>query len=148
MKILGITHSPVEPAYAKLGKEHWVLTQPAWVRYSTDKGEMSFYMDAGWITDKRSGSAICDIVIPKDGTASYDAVISAHDFCYSGHVAKAWADELLYQGLVMAGIPRMKAGIAYYAVKAFGGSGYYKLGETMPHPYTDNREYEHFYFGR
>lgn len=126
-------------------KGYWHSTKPFGVVQECDDGCRASVMLPQWVTDKRSGSCIADFVIPKwSGNPKYQAVIACHDMGYSGHCDKATVDELFYQGLLLCGYSKTRAGLAYQAVRKFGDSGYYGLDDAMPMPYVNNREYERY----
>lgn len=131
----------------KLAGGFWRLTSDFWVRLHTNEGIIDAKMKTGWITDYRSGSSAVDIVVPKKGNQAYNSIILVHDLAYSGHLTKNMADDLLCQGMILAGVASWRAKLAYMAVQAFGNGGYYHLTDTMPEPYTDNRALESLKWG-
>ena len=143
MKLLKIESSQI-PHASKISKTHWMINSDYEVRMITDEGTLVFRMKAGWITDFRSGSSVVDCIVPKVGNRLYCATILCHDMAYSGHITKALADELLYHGMVLSGQSKFLAGLAYRAVRMFGGTGYYHLDDKMAKPYTRNRILERF----
>lgn len=132
------------PVTCKYSKTHWMLVYPYSVNFYTDVGVYKFRMEAGWITDYRSGSSWCDIIVPKVGNSKYCGTVLAHDMSYSGHLSKAEADELLYQGMILSGVSKWRAWLAFQAVSKFGGSAYYGITDHMPFPYEKNRDLEKF----
>lgn len=99
----------------------------------TDQGTFTCKLKRGFITNFRSGGRGVDGFIDQIGdTQIQQALWVFHDACYTrcyscngNHpISKELADELLYQGLLFAGVPKWKAGIVYYSVKWFGGSAY------------------------
>lgn len=126
----------------ELKKGFWEESETFYATYHTDCGVYHLELDAGWITDLRSGSSWVDIIVPKSGNEIYNAVIKFHDAMYSGHCPKSIADEILRQGMIIAGIAEWRANLAYEAVSLFGTSGYYFLDDDMPSPYTANRDFE------
>jgi len=143
MKFHGITHSLGLPDYQQISDTHWKLGTPYWTRIHTSEGVLHSEMGIGWVTDKRSGSRVVDLVIPKTWTPDYDALICTHDFFWSGHVSRALADWCLLHGLQWCGISSIRAHLAYAGVRVCP-SGYYELDAVMPLPYTNNRALEHF----
>lgn len=131
----------------KLAGGFWRLTTDFWVRLHTSEGVIDAKMNAGWITDYRSGSSAVDSVVPKKGNQAYNSIIMLHDLAYSGHLTKNLADELLRQGMILSGLASWRANLAFMAVQAFGRGGYYYLTDTMPEPYTDNRALESLKWG-
>lgn len=131
-----------QPKLKVFDKKHWILTEDYWVKLHTSCGTLTAKMLTGWITDLRSGSSFCDIVVPKKGNDIYTAIIIFHDFCYSGHLSKSIADSMLEQGMILSGIAPWRASLAHKAVSWFGSSGYYDLTDVMPQPYTSNRQFE------
>lgn len=132
-------------ALADHSKGYWHSTKPFGVIQECDDGCRAYVMLPHWVTDKRSGSCLADFVIPKwSGNPKYQAVIACHDMGYSGHSDKATVDELFYQGLLLCGYSKTRAGLAYHAVRKLGDGGYYNLGDVMPKPYTENRKFEIF----
>lgn len=142
IKLLKIESSPVVTRYLNNG--YWILERPLEIDLHTNEGILKYRMDKGWITDYRSGSSAVDIVVPKIGNWKYTAVVLCHDMGYSGWVSKDVADELLYQGMVMSGISKIRAGMAYYAVKIAGNGAYYNMDMELKPPYQYNREKEKF----
>lgn len=128
----------------KYSASHWILDTDYHVHLFTDCGVLKFTMLAGWITDFRSGSRAVDVIVPKRGNKTYTASVLCHDMAYSGWIGKDLADELLYQGMVLSGQSKWRAGLAYKAVRWFGDGGYYDLKSTMPWPYEKNRQLEKF----
>ena len=133
------------PKLDQIESDLWRLTDTFMVTSKTNLGTYRYIMDKGWVTDLRSGSRACDIIVPKSGNELYNAAILCHDLSYSGWVPKNIADELLRQGIMLAGISEWRANLVNFAVQTFGNSGYYDLDDVMPKPYTENRQYEHFY---
>lgn len=131
----------------KLAGGFWRLTSDFWVRLHTSEGVIDAKMKTGWVTDYRSGSSAVDVVVPKKGNQAYNSIIMIHDLAYSGHLTKNLADELLRQGMILAGIASWRARLAFMAVQAFGRGGYYYLTDDMPEPYTDNRALESLKWG-
>jgi len=130
----------------KFKKGFWEESQVFYATFHTDCGVYHFETDAGWITDLRSGSSWIDSIVPKSGNEIYNAVIKFHDAMYSGWVPKSIADEILRQGMILAGLAEWRANLAYNAVSMFGSSGYYFLDDEMPEPYTANRNFEHLQY--
>jgi hypothetical protein len=143
MKLISLTASKF-PNLTKVDDTYWRLKSNYQVIAITDEGNLHFNMSAGWVTDLRSGSRILDTVVPKYGNKAYDATILLHDMSYSGWVSKDVADELLYQGMILSGISKIRAKLAWQAVHTFGNGGYYSLDDAMPEPYTNNRSFEKF----
>lgn len=144
MKLLAIT-ADKNMNLVELTDTHWVLVSPYYAKFITDEGVYHLHLKEGWVTDKRSGSAIIDPIIPKwSSNYKYQACIAGHDCSYSGWLSKKLADELfIHQGLYKSGeVGMLKSGLAYYSVSAFGNSGYYSMDDNLPYPYYDNRKYE------
>lgn len=131
----------------KIADGFWRLTSDFWVRLHTNEGVIDAKMKTRWITDYRSGSRAVDIVVPKKGNQAYNSIILVHDLAYSGHLTKNMADDLLRQGMILAGVASWRAKLAYMAVQAFGDGSYYYLTDDMPEPYTDNRALESLKWG-
>lgn len=132
------------PICQKYANGYWILTEDYHVQLVTDEGTLCYTMRAGWITDFRSGSSAVDIIVPKRGNDRYTASVLCHDMAYSGWITKDLADELLYQGMVLSGQSKWRAGLAYKAVQWFGEESYYSMVSPMPRPYTLNRNLESF----
>jgi hypothetical protein len=98
---------------------------------------------AGWITDKRSGSRLVDIIAPKTGNARYQWCWASHDASWSGWLSQPVSDELfVHQGFVFTGeCSEEDADLAHWAVSNFGKA--YDMDDVMPPPYTNNRQFEH-----
>jgi len=142
MKLYRIeTNSPVHAR--KYSKTHWILERDYFVKLVTDEGTITCSMKAGWITDFRSGSSAVDCIVPKRGNDRYTASVLCHDLMYSGWLSKDLADELLYQGMVLSGQSKWRAGLAFKAVQWFGEDSWYSMVSPLPHPYELNRNVEH-----
>jgi len=133
-----------QPKLSKLvwKRGYWILDKDFEAVFITDEATYTLRLRAGWITDLRSGSSWVDWIVPKRGSKEYNAIIMLHDCAYSGWLEKNDADSLLRRGLVVGGLSELRAEIAYSAVHIAGGSGYYKLDQRMPTPYTHNRSCE------
>jgi len=127
-------------------KGFWNLQDEDWsIKFETNLGTFKLKLSKGWITDKRSGSSAVDLIIPKwSKSIIYCATIAFHDAGYSGYLPKEEVDEIFYQGLLLSGISKWRAKLAWSAVSAFGNSGYYGIDDNMPKPYTYNRQLESF----
>jgi len=144
MILIKIVTSSDQPQVVPYDKKHWKLTADYTIEMVTDEGTYKFVLTAGWITDFRSGSSLIDVWVPKRGNREYTASVLVHDACYSGWVSKKVADELLRQGMILSGISKWKANLAYKAVDVFGSSAYNDLDVKQKSPYTLNRIYEDF----
>jgi len=127
-------------------KGFWNLQDEDWsIKFETNLGNFKLRLSKGWITDKRSGSSAVDLIIPKwSKNIIYCSTIAFHDAGYSGYLPKEEVDELFYQGLLLSGISKWRAKLAWSAVSAFGNGGYYDFDDKMPKPYTYNRSFESF----
>lgn len=150
MKVLGVEYTG-EIQLEKIPRKHWWNTQywrsikPWSVVVLTTESNYRADIAPGWVTDRRSGSSFLDFFIPKKGNSLYQAGVNFHDFCYSGHLKRDIADEILRQVMVMSTeVSETTADVADYFVDEFGESHYYPLDKAMPTPYTKNRLYEHF----
>jgi hypothetical protein len=128
-------------------KQYWMLTRHRYCAFIVDDGAerpaiVRVALRAGWITDKRSGSRAVDIVAPKTGNYLYQWCWASHDASFSGWLTQPFADELfVHQGFHFSGAcSKREADLAYWAVRNFGEA--YDMADTMPPPYTANRQYE------
>ena len=144
MKLLKVITNTPRPVVKKISAKHWILIERYSVLLVTDEGTLSCDMMPGWLTDFRSGSGVLDVVVPKFGNPIYMAVILCHDFLYSGYVSRLLADEILYQGIRLAGYSRWRASAAYWSVRAGGKWSYYPIEKPLKGIYQHNRLYEKF----
>lgn len=101
-----------------------------WVQ--TEIGCFHFRILKGFVTNFRSGGWGVDPFIDQIGDEDKALVYLLHDLVYTPCAAlnmehplsRKLADELLRAALVWAGMPRWKANVVYYAVRAFGGSAF------------------------
>ena len=101
----------------------------------------------GWITDLRSGTDAINWFIPKHGNDEYNAIILFHDFSWSGWISRSLSNELLRQGIILSGTRgEHVASIVKFTVDHVGT--YYQLEDKLPEPYTVNREFEVFHWGK
>lgn len=147
-KLLRIEVLTPKPKLIKLTgklKKFWRLQSFYHVRFHTSEGVYDLNLYPGWITDKRSGSDVINILVPKDGCEEYNACVFAHDTSYSGFLSKFLADNLFVrQGFHVSGeVSEFVSRIAYDAVSLVGKA--YSLNDEMPAPYTDNRNFEKLY---
>lgn len=97
----------------------------------------------GWITDLRSGTDAINWFIPKKGNDEYNAIILFHDFSWSGWISRSLSNELLRQGIILSETRgEHVASIVKFTVDHVGH--YYNLEDTLPEPYTVNRQLESF----
>lgn len=136
-----------EPVLEPISRTHWHLQEQFAVRHVTDCGVLESIMLPGWVTDWRSGSSVADVVIPKMGHGTYAGVVLGHDLMYSGWLSKDLADDLFHQGLLLAGVSKWRANLAYAAVRGFGWLGYVNIADDLTGVYAGNREREKFYWG-
>jgi hypothetical protein len=127
-------------------KGFWNLQDEEWcVKFETNFGNFKLKLLRGWVTDKRSGNSAVDLIIPKwSHNIIYCATVAFHDAGYSGYLPKEEVDELFYQGLLLSGISKWRAKLAWKAVSVFGNNGYFDIEDKMPMPYTYNRSFERF----
>lgn len=131
-----------DPRYTPVSKTHWELTADWEFDLLTSEGVLHAHMSKGWVTDFRSGSAACDLVVPKIGNSTYRKAVCFHDLCYSGWLSKDLADELLYQGMILSGQSVWRAKMAWAAVHIAGRPSYFNMDDALPPPYTGNRALE------
>lgn len=144
--LLDIQYPLGEPVADPVSKTHWRLKQDYQTLRITDCGVLESNMYTGWITDFRSGSRPADLVIPKIGKGRYTATVLGHDEDYSGWISKDLADSLFYQGLLLSGISKCRAELAYQAVSKLGWLGYVPMDEDLKGIYKGNRTFERFYW--
>ena len=129
--------------YKQVSKKYYDLTDDFNVRLHTSEGVLDSYMKAGWMTDLRSGTDAINWFIPKHGNDEYNAIILFHDFSWSGWISRSLSNELLRQGIILSGTRGERvANIVKVTVDHFGH--YYNLEDTLPEPYTVNRQLESF----
>ena len=146
MKLLNIMHSPIYLGETPR-KGYWVNEEYVSISMQTDEGTHNVVLDPGWISDKRSGCFLVDIVIPKwcGPYDDYSALIAFHDFCWSGWVKRLLADEILRQGCIYTQkCGKREAALGKFFTDHFGH--YYELNEPLDGVYTQNREFEHYEF--
>ena len=98
----------------------------------TDEGTFRFDFRKYFTSNYRSGGAFVDQFIDQVVNEKVGPIWWFHDLCYTPcaaldgehPVSRKLADELLRAALVWAGMPRWKANVVYYAVRAFGGSAF------------------------
>lgn len=121
-------------------KGYCVLLEDYHAEYELSGVKVVLVLKAGWVTDKRSGSSVADVIIPKwSSDCRYQASIALHDTLYSGHfnVSKTIADQWLYDNLLKCGYSKWRAKLAHVAVKRFGS--YWDALKPLPYPYHLNR---------
>ena len=98
----------------------------------TDEGTFCFDFRKGFTSNYRSGGALVDKFIDQVVSEKVGPIWWFHDLCYTPcaalgmehPVSRKLADELLRAALIWAGMPKWKANVVYYAVRAFGESAY------------------------
>ena len=105
----------------------YVLDNPVYIIFEYNYTKIKITVDKGAMTDGLSVPKIFRWYLPdwdKDNVL-YNVAGIVHDGAYGSELlAKDIADELFYQGLVMAGISKSKATVAKYAVQYLAGLHY------------------------
>lgn len=144
MKLIRVQYQG-KPTADKIDDRLYRLTKPYYVELVTNEGLLVCDMLPGWITDYRSGCSIIDPIIPWKGNDSYNAIVLAHDFFYSGWISKKLADDLLCQGMKLSGeIGSIRSNLVHFTLDKFGESHYYDLNTPLQSPYQANRHFEKF----
>lgn len=105
----------------------YVLKNDVWIDFEYNYAKFRIKVDSGAMTDGLSVPKIFRWYLPDwdDSNVLYNVVGIVHDGAYGSELlAKDIADELFYQGLVMAGISKSKATVAKYAVQYLAGLHY------------------------
>ena len=130
MKLLSVSHGKLEvsPKSDRL----WVLDTPCTVAMHTDEGTLRATALKGFVTDFRSPHGvigdIVDVFVPGIGTVATACCYLFHDMCYTfctdgEHcVSREIADQMLRDGLLLAGMDPFTATAVYDAVRLAGGS--------------------------
>ena len=105
----------------------YVLKNDVWIEFEHNNTKFRIKVDKGGLTDGLSVPRIFQWYLPawNDSNVLYNTAGICHDGAYGSELlAKDIADELFYQGLVMAGISKSKAKVAKYAVQYLAGLHY------------------------
>lgn len=105
----------------------YVLKNDVWIDFEHNNTKFRIKVDKGGLTDGLSVPKIFQWYLPawNDSNVLYNIAGICHDGAYGSELlAKDIADELFYQGLVMAGITKSKAKVAKYAVQYLAGLHY------------------------
>lgn len=119
----------------------WSVESYAEISVQTKYGTLLYKLRCGYRTDFRSGSSFINPVIPKIGNQKIALCWVIHDINYHGFISRSWADELLRDMLIEAGMPDWKANATYASVRMFGGSHYNHLEDNQGTIYNANRDH-------
>lgn len=119
----------------------WSVESYAEISVQTSFGTLLYKLRNGYRTDFRSGSSFINPVIPKIGNQKIALCWVIHDINYHGYISRSWADELLRDMLIEAGMPEWKANATYASVRLFGWSHYNHLEDNQGAIYNANRDH-------
>jgi len=151
IKVFSFTGGKIKTEFLK--ERFYKLAEPVQITINTSEGVYRWKLDAGFVTDMRSGAGIIDAVIPQfTGNNQYNLAILAHDAGYTQdadgnhYLSKDLADEFLYQMALMSGEPtfsgfwgKLKAKAMWAAVRTpLGNKAYYSPCEDV---YKDQHKY-------
>lgn len=119
----------------------WSVESYAEISVKTKYGTLLYKLRIGYQTDFRSGSSFINPIIPKIGDQKIALCWVIHDINYHGFISRSWADELLRDMLIEAGMSEWKANAAYASVRMFGGSHYSHLEDDQGPIYNANRDH-------
>ena len=123
MKIIG--YSPT-CRYRKVNGLY-VLDEDVWMDFELHDTKFRIKVDKGGLTDGLSVPRIFRWYLPDwdDSNPLYNISGIVHDGCYGSEImCKEMADQLFYQGLILAHKPRRKAKVALWAVENLAGLHY------------------------
>ena len=105
----------------------YVLDEDVWLDFELHGTKFRIKVDKGGLTDGLSVPKIFRWYLPDwdDSNPLYNISGICHDGMYGSElVCKEMADQLFYQGLILAQIPRRKASVALWAVEHLAGLHY------------------------
>ena len=105
----------------------YVLDEDVWMDFELHGTKFRIKVDKGAMTDGLSVPKIFRWYLPDwdDSNPLYNISGICHDGMYGSElVCKEMADQLFYQGLILAHIPRRKASVALWAVEHLAGLHY------------------------
>lgn len=118
----------------------WHLRTHLTIEVDTAYGVLSYTLRPGYATDFRSGPSIINPFIPKIGDIDIAVCWIIHDINYHGYISRHWADQILYDSLIAAGMSKVKATAVYHATRAAGRRHYNHLEEDQGVIYNRNRD--------
>lgn len=118
--------------FESVGNRFYKLAQPARITVRYDScGEWEFEFARGVVINFRSGGPLVDLFCDQMGENQFiQAAYAIHDLMYtpinqgSHAFTRQFADDKLYDMLIYAGMPKIKAKMIFAAVRMFGGSAY------------------------
>ena len=131
MKVLDVQlRAPL--AVVPIGDRLYKAAHDNGIALVTDEGVFAFDFKADVTSNYRSGGPVVDRFIDQVVSEKVGPIWWFHDLCYTPcaaldgqhPVSRKLADELLRAALLWAGMPKWKANVVYYAVRAFGASAY------------------------
>ena len=105
----------------------YVLDEDVWLDFELHGTKFRIKVDKGALTDGLSVPKIFRWYLPDwdDSNPLYNISGICHDGMYGSElVCKEMADQLFYQGLILAHIPRRKASVALWSVERLAGLHY------------------------
>lgn len=105
----------------------YVLDEDVWMDFELHGTKFRIKVDKGAMTDGLSVPKIFRWYLPDwdDSNPLYNIAGIVHDGCYGSELlCKEMADQLFYQGLILAHKPRRKALVALWAVEKLAGLHY------------------------
>lgn len=130
MKLQQVIHTELK--VTPYGDRLWQLTDDLEIKLVTNEGTLIFKLQKGFVTNFRSGGLFVDSFVSNTGNIEESICWVFHDASYSAcaylggsnPITRDLADELLYQGLVKAGMGKWKAKVVWRSVSWFGTSAY------------------------
>lgn len=105
----------------------YVLDEDVWMDFELHGTKFRIKVDKGALTDGLSVPKIFRWYLPDwdDSNPLYNISGICHDGCYGSELlCKEMADQLFYQGLILAHKPRRKASVALWGVEHLAGLHY------------------------
>lgn len=105
----------------------YVLKRPVWIDFEHNYGKFRIKVDKGGLTDGLSVPRIFRWYLPDwdDSNPLYNISGICHDGIYGSEcMCKELGDQLFYEALLIAHIPRYKAKVALWAVEHLAGLHY------------------------
>jgi len=145
IKVISFYGDKIKTEFVK--ERFYKLAEPVLIAINTSEGVYRWELEAGFVTDMRSGAGIIDAVIPQfTGNNQYNLAILAHDAGYTQdqdgnhYLSKDLADEFLYQMAFMSGeLGKFRAKLMWAAVRTpLGNKAYYAPCEDI---YKDQHKY-------
>ena len=132
MKVKSITTDIGSLSVTPIGDRYYRINCDTKIKSVTSIGCFNVFVQAGFITNFRSGGVLVDGFVDQVGDEQKSLVYLLHDIFYTPGdscggehpVSRALADEFLRDALAWAGMGSFKRNLVYRSVRMFGNSAY------------------------